>query len=55
MLMSDPREKKMYHSGTFNGNAVTMAAGLATMNKSGGCRIRDGLGTLLKRASSKFR
>ena len=31
MQMYDPREKKMYHSGTFNGNAVTMAAGLATM------------------------
>ena len=31
MEMYDPREKKMYHSGTFNGNAVTMAAGLATM------------------------
>ena len=31
MAMYDPREKKMYHSGTFNGNAVTMAAGLATM------------------------
>ena len=31
MDMYDPREKKMYHSGTFNGNAVTMAAGLATM------------------------
>lgn len=31
MHMYDPREKKMYHSGTFNGNAITMAAGLATM------------------------
>ncbi len=31
MKLYDPREKKMYHSGTFNGNAVTMAAGLATM------------------------
>ncbi|MGN0736514.1 MAG: aspartate aminotransferase family protein [Anaerovoracaceae bacterium] len=31
MEMYDPRQKKMYHSGTFNGNAVTMAAGLATM------------------------
>lgn len=31
MEMYDPREKKMYHSGTFNGNAITMAAGLATM------------------------
>ena len=32
MEMYDPRQKKMYHSGTFNGNAVTMAAGLATMS-----------------------
>lgn len=31
MQLYDPREKKMYHSGTFNGNAVSMAAGLATM------------------------
>lgn len=31
MEMYDPRNKQMYHSGTFNGNAVTMAAGLATM------------------------
>ena len=32
MEMYDPRQKKLYHSGTFNGNAVTMAAGLATMS-----------------------
>ena len=32
MEMYDPRQKKMYHSGTFNGNAVTMAAGLAAMS-----------------------
>ncbi|GAB1476491.1 glutamate-1-semialdehyde 2,1-aminomutase [Bacillota bacterium] len=31
MKLYDPREKKIYHSGTFNGNAVTMAAGAATM------------------------
>ena len=31
MELYDPRNKQMYHSGTFNGNAVTMAAGLATM------------------------
>jgi len=31
MELYDPRQKKMYHSGTFNGNAVTMAAGLAAM------------------------
>jgi glutamate-1-semialdehyde 2,1-aminomutase len=31
MELYDPRKKKMYHSGTFNGNAVTMAAGVATM------------------------
>lgn len=32
MKMYDPRDKKMYHSGTFNGNALGMAAGIATMN-----------------------
>ena len=31
MEMYDPRNKQMYHSGTFNGNAITIAAGLATM------------------------
>lgn len=31
MKMYDPREKKMYHSGTFNGNAISMAAGVAAM------------------------
>lgn len=32
MRMYDPKLKKMYHSGTFNGNALAMAAGFATMN-----------------------
>ena len=31
MEMYDPREKIMYHSGTFNGNAISMAAGTATL------------------------
>jgi glutamate-1-semialdehyde 2,1-aminomutase len=31
MKLYDPREKIMYHSGTFNGNAISMAAGLAAM------------------------
>lgn len=31
MEMYDPRNKLMYHSGTFNGNAITMAAGAAAM------------------------
>lgn len=31
MDIYDPRQKKMYHSGTFNGNAATISAGLATM------------------------
>lgn len=31
MELYDPRRKKMYHSGTFNGNAIAMAAGLAAM------------------------
>ena len=32
MKIYDPRAKKMYHSGTFNGNAAAMAAGLAAMS-----------------------
>lgn len=35
MRLYDPREKLMYHSGTFNGNAVAMAAGLATLQAYG--------------------
>lgn len=35
MKLYDPREKKMYHSGTFNGNAISMAAGIATMESYG--------------------
>lgn len=31
MRMYDPTVKTMYHSGTFNGNAISMAAGLAAM------------------------
>lgn len=31
MELYDPKQKKMYHSGTFNGNALTVAAGLAAM------------------------
>ena len=31
MDLYDPRKGQMYHSGTFNGNAITMAAGYATM------------------------
>ena len=50
MQMYDPREKKMYHSGTFNGNAVTMAAGLATMKAYNQEAVDyvNGLGTLFK-------
>ena len=50
MQMYDPREKKMYHSGTFNGNAVTMAAGLATMKAYNQEAVDyvTGLGTLFK-------
>lgn len=35
MQMFDPRENKLAHSGTFNNNVVTMAAGIA------GCTIMD--------------
>ena len=53
MELYDPRLKQMYHSGTFNGNAITMAAGYATMKaydedavnyvNALGTRFRDGL------------
>ncbi len=50
MEMYDPREKKMYHSGTFNGNAVTMAAGLATMTAYDEAAVAhvETLGTMFK-------
>ena len=53
MELYDPRRGAMYHSGTFNGNAITMAAGYATMKaydedavnyvNALGLRFRDGL------------
>ena len=56
MQMYDPREKKMYHSGTFNGNAVTMAAGLATMRAYNQEAVDyvNGLGTLFKEGVLKI-
>lgn len=56
MQMYDPREKKMYHSGTFNGNAVTMAAGLATMKAYNQDAVDyvNGLGTLFKEGVLKI-
>mgnify|MGYP002588358345 FL=1 len=56
MQMYDPREKKMYHSGTFNGNAVTMTAGLATMkayNQEAVDYVND-LGSLFKEGVLKI-
>ena len=56
MQMYDPREKKMYHSGTFNGNAVTMTAGLATMkayNQEAVDYVND-LGVLFKEGVLKI-
>ncbi len=49
MKLYDPREKQMYHSGTFNGNAVAMAAGLATLQAYGPEQVNyvNHLGTLL--------
>jgi glutamate-1-semialdehyde 2,1-aminomutase len=32
MSLFDPRQQRMSHSGTFNGNAATMAAGIATLD-----------------------
>lgn len=56
MQMYDPREKKMYHSGTFNGNAITMAAGLATMKAYDAEAVSciNGLGTMFKEGVLKI-
>lgn len=35
MKMYDPNAKVMYHSGTFNGNAISMAAGVAALRDYG--------------------
>jgi len=35
MRMYDPTVKMMYHSGTFNGNAISMAAGIAALKDYG--------------------
>ncbi len=53
MDIYDPRRHQMYHSGTFNGNAITMAAGYATMKaydaekvdyvNALGARFKDGI------------
>ena len=48
MKLYDPREKKMYHSGTFNGNAISMAAGVAAMEDYGRDKVDyiNGLGQI---------
>ena len=58
MDIYDPRLGQMYHSGTFNGNAITMAAGYATMKAYDeaaanyvnvlGARFKDGLLAIYK-------
>lgn len=40
MKLYDPREKIMYHSGTFNGNAISMAAGAAAMEDYGADKVQ---------------
>lgn len=59
MEMYDPRLKQMYHSGTFNGNAIGMAAGVATMTaydakaveyvNSLGTQFKDGVLAIYKK------
>ena len=61
MELYDPRRGQMYHSGTFNGNAITMAAGYATMKaydeekvsyvNSLGARFADGLRSIYRELS----
>jgi glutamate-1-semialdehyde 2,1-aminomutase len=50
-IFSPKRENPMHHSGTFNGNAVTMAAGIAAMKEINGHLISgiNGLGDRLKK------
>jgi glutamate-1-semialdehyde 2,1-aminomutase len=49
-IFSPKRENPMHHSGTFNGNALTMAAGIAALNQIGTDLIADinGLGDQLR-------
>ncbi len=41
MAVMDPRHFRIYHSGTFNGNPVTMAAGVASVDALTGERIDE--------------
>jgi glutamate-1-semialdehyde 2,1-aminomutase len=51
MKMYDPTAKVMYHSGTFNGNAISMAAGIAAMKAYGQKEVDhvNNLGTMFRR------
>jgi glutamate-1-semialdehyde 2,1-aminomutase len=50
MRMYDPTVKTMYHSGTFNGNAISMAAGIAALKDYGEKEVNhvNALGALFR-------
>jgi glutamate-1-semialdehyde 2,1-aminomutase len=48
MAVMDPRQGRMFHSGTFNGNPVTAAAGVVSVRELTAERI-DGMGELTAR------
>lgn len=55
-IFSPKRKDCMHHSGTFNGNAITMAAGIAAMKEIGSELIDDinGKGEKLRRSLQKL-
>lgn len=55
-LFSPERKEFIHHSGTFNGNALTMVAGIATMKELTSSAIAkiNSLGNLLKRNTEKI-
>jgi glutamate-1-semialdehyde 2,1-aminomutase len=55
MKMYDPTAKTMYHSGTFNGNAISMVAGIAALKNYGETQVNhvNKLGELFRSECNK--
>lgn len=55
MKMYDPMAKMMYHSGTFNGNAISMAAGIAALKDYGEKEVNhvNNLGALFRKECNR--
>lgn len=55
MKMYDPTAKVMYHSGTFNGNAISMAAGIAALKDYGKKEVDhvNNLGVLFRKECNR--